>query len=1456
MSTQILKYFLHYKSVPLRTILILPFIIQILTVVALVGWLSFQNGQKAVTNIITQLQQETTTHILQYLHTYLNQAHLANQINQHAFRMNLLDIHNVTAIEKHFTRQIQHFKTLHKLAIAFPDPRFISLHRSTSPNLFQLTIHSEQQQDIWELDSKGQRLQRVNSQLLENNQHSDWYQKANRLHKAFWQPESTPELSAIAAIQPLYDKQGQLAAVIQAELTLHTLNDFLNTIKINRLGSALITDAKGHFIAGFKHPNLSPSLLQQITAIQTTCSPLNSPCQFNFRVDDQLYLLQVTPINYPNGPDWTLILAVPEQAFMSQIRHNLYLTFLLSLIALLIAIGLGILTAYWIIQPLLRLNTTAKTFAEIVKNQRYQFQHTALSDINHFRLTPTELKQLSGSFTRMAKQLQTLFSSLEVKNEELQKLDKFKDEFLANTSHELRTPLNGIIGIAEALLDGSTGPLPIQTQTNLKMIVASGRRLSSLINDILDFSNLRKNKIELQVTAVDLHFAVNNVLELCQTLIGRKNLKLINHIPTHFPAAQADENRLQQILHNLVGNAIKFTERGIIEISAQIAEREKKKGKKKKYLAVTISDTGIGIPSDKTQQIFESFEQIDNYVESKQVGTGLGLAVTKRLVRLHGGEITVESTVGEGSRFTFTLPISTENASVPMTDPNLATETGGYFKKTTHLTSPMALSETSLSRTVTSANDPDYPPVQNALKIDSLARNEGVGVKTALAVSQDKVEGSPFKILIVDDEPVNLHVLINHLSLHNYTVIQASSGPEALAILQEGLIPDLILLDIMMPYMTGYEVTQKIRNMWGVNELPIVLLTAKNQESDLIMGLEMGANDYLIKPVSKNELLARIKTHIHIKELKEETLRLTIESERRLTQFLEAVPVGVFVMDAAGHPYYANHRAQEILGKGVITAAESSELTEVYQLYLKDSQQLYPNDKQPALAALNGQKLTVDDIEVHRGNKIIPIEAWATPIFNEHNQVSYAMVAFQDITERKRAELERIEYANQLYQLNQELENYLHKLEEKVEERTHELKQSEQLLADAQRMALLGSWVWDIKTGTVQRSAQDCRNFQVDPEGYVETYEAFIAPIHQEDKEMMGMMLEKCIIEGQTAAFEFRVIWPDGQIRTMRSQTELELDNSGTPVRLKGFTQDITERKQIEVALQQAKQAAETALQQLQATQEQLIQSAKMAELGNLVAGVAHEINTPIGIGVTAASRLETLTKELNELYESNRMKRTDLEKYLKSANLGSDLILKNLTRAAELIQSFKQVAVDQTGDQQRTFVLKKYLQEILTSLHPELKRTKHQVNIVCEDNISLSSYPGAFSQMVTNLVMNSLIHGFRDKVEGHINITASFSNNPEALLLINESLSSDDDLSDYSLLTMIYADDGRGIPEEIIDSIFDPFFTTNRQNGGSGLGLHIVYNLVTHKLNGTINCDSVVGQGTRFILKMPVKIK
>ncbi|WP_274364577.1 sensor histidine kinase [Paenibacillus thermotolerans] len=255
-------------------------------------------------------------------------------------------------------------------------------------------------------------------------------------------------------------------------------------------------------------------------------------------------------------------------------------------------------------------------------------------------------------------------------------------------------------------------------------------------------------------------------------------------------------------------------------------------------------------------------------------------------------------------------------------------------------------------------------------------------------------------------------------------------------------------------------------------------------------------------------------------------------------------------------------------------------------------------------------------------------------------------------------------------------------------------------------------------------------------------------------------------------------------------------------------------------------------MQTIQTAQNQLVESEKMVALGSLVAGVSHEINTPVGVGVTAASYLEEKTKQFAEIYEQNQMKRSDLEEYMKTVRETASMLLTNLHRASELIRSFKQVAVDRSVDAKRKFQVSGYIKEILTSLQPNLKKTKHRVVVEGDERIELFSDPGALSQIITNLIMNSLIHAYSSDDEGTISIH------------IRE---------DGRQAVITYADDGKGMPEDVVKRIFEPFFTTNRGKGGTGLGMHIVYNLVTQSLGGTVKVDSALGKGTRFTILIPM---
>lgn len=248
----------------------------------------------------------------------------------------------------------------------------------------------------------------------------------------------------------------------------------------------------------------------------------------------------------------------------------------------------------------------------------------------------------------------------------------------------------------------------------------------------------------------------------------------------------------------------------------------------------------------------------------------------------------------------------------------------------------------------------------------------------------------------------------------------------------------------------------------------------------------------------------------------------------------------------------------------------------------------------------------------------------------------------------------------------------------------------------------------------------------------------------------------------------------------------------------------------------------------------ELIEAEKMASLGNMVAGAAHEINTPLGVSITAASHLQNMIKNTDGTFKENKLKKSDLESFFGQSNESSDIILNNLNRAGEFVQNFKKLAVDQISEEKRVFNLKEYLNGIVLNLYPELKKTSLSVKINCDEKINLNSYPGIFAQIITNLITNSIHHGFDKNEEGVISI--------------------DIDTSDNQLI-ILYSDNGKGINKGNLPKIYDPFFTTNRANGGSGLGLNITYNLISRKLNGKINCTSELGKGVIFTIKLPRNI-
>lgn len=419
-------------------------------------------------------------------------------------------------------------------------------------------------------------------------------------------------------------------------------------------------------------------------------------------------------------------------------------------------------------------------------------------------------------------------------NAKLLKLDKLKDTFLANTSHELRTPLNGIVGITESLMDGAYGSVSDSVLEKLRTIAYSGRRLSVLINDILDYSKLKEKRVALSTHSVNLRDVVDLVFALLSPLAQNKGITLLNHVTDQLPWVEADSNRLQQILLNLVGNAIKYSHKGYVRVFAE-PERDKVK--------ISIEDTGIGVPQEDLNLIFDAFNQVDSADSRPQEGTGLGLAVSKQLVELHGGRLAATSKIGIGSTFYFTLP---KARSRPTQEPIRVSKS--LLEAEAFSVRYSSLGKSSPSKDASSKKRFSTPSSASGSIVHDLP---------------GPVWAKDCTILIVDDDPVNRMVLLGMLSLHHYRVQEAKDGYEALRILASptnGI--DMVLLDIMMPGMDGFAVCEKIRADHAQHELPVIFLTAKDVEQDVKHGFDVGANEFVCKPVSKYQLLPRIENNL------------------------------------------------------------------------------------------------------------------------------------------------------------------------------------------------------------------------------------------------------------------------------------------------------------------------------------------------------------------------------------------------------------------------------------------------------------------------------------------------------------------------------------------------------------------------------------------------------------------
>jgi signal transduction histidine kinase/ActR/RegA family two-component response regulator len=450
----------------------------------------------------------------------------------------------------------------------------------------------------------------------------------------------------------------------------------------------------------------------------------------------------------------------------------------------------------------------------------------AIQQANLFEQLQTELNERQQAEA----QLRERNEQLAISNQELARATRLKDEFLASMSHELRTPLNAILGMSEALQELNFGPINDRQQKSISTIEKSGKHLLALINDILDLSKIEANKFDLEVSDVSIETLCKNSLLFVKELAHKKQISLKTQLPEYLRQLniRVDDRRCRQVLINLLSNAVKFTpEGGAIVLDVRITGESRRRGdgetgsyeecelasRSQHRIEFSIVDTGIGIAPENIGKLFQSFVQIDSSLSRQYAGTGLGLALVKRIVELHEGSVAVESSLDRGSCFTVSLPFD-PSAEIVLPP------------------SPLPLV---------------YP----------------------LTTDPEEISGLKPKalILVVEDNEANMETMTGYLSSRGYRLVEAVNGQAAIALLSECSTdrtdincPNIILMDIQMPGMDGFEVTRHIRQIPACATMPIVALTALAMPTDRQKCLDAGANEYVSKPVKLGQLVSTIET--------------------------------------------------------------------------------------------------------------------------------------------------------------------------------------------------------------------------------------------------------------------------------------------------------------------------------------------------------------------------------------------------------------------------------------------------------------------------------------------------------------------------------------------------------------------------------------------------------------------